>query len=214
MTIFRKLFDWTAQPVLLYAAVNWGLKDDYCYPPVCMKRISCVGQMTPNNMIYTDAARYLHLISSLIYPLTVRVFGVPQMILQPVSSIFPVLHCPLGPGELTIPLYPLYVYRFSTSRSPISPRGPAIKLIWTYDTDQVFFHCSFFVLRLQLIMFFFTWYGEMATEWTLACTLLLFHGQCLLYFVSFDGYARFLGVLSGSCFGFVSCSQVDFLFTW
>ena len=108
------------------------------------------GQRTPNNMISTDAARYPHLISSLIYPLTARVFGVPQMILQPVSSIFPVLHCPLGPGELTIPLYPLYVYWFSTSRSPISPRGPAIKLIWTYDTDQVFFHCSFFCSQVAV----------------------------------------------------------------
>ena len=35
-----------------------------------------------------------------IYPLTARVVGAPQMILQPVSSIFPVLLCPLGPGEL------------------------------------------------------------------------------------------------------------------
>ena len=28
------------------------------------------------------------------------VVGAPQMISQPVSSIFPVLHCPLGPAEL------------------------------------------------------------------------------------------------------------------
>ena len=32
--------------------------------------------------------------------LTTRIVGAPQMILQPVSSIFPVLHCPLGLGEL------------------------------------------------------------------------------------------------------------------
>ena len=38
--------------------------------------------------------------SSLIYPLTARVVGAPQMISRPVSSIFPVLHCPLGLGEL------------------------------------------------------------------------------------------------------------------
>ena len=36
----------------------------------------------------------------IIYPLTTRVVGEPQMISQPVSSIFPVLHCPLVLGEL------------------------------------------------------------------------------------------------------------------
>ena len=36
----------------------------------------------------------------LIYPMTVRVVGAQQMILQPVSSIFPVLHCRLVLGEL------------------------------------------------------------------------------------------------------------------
>ena len=37
----------------------------------------------------------------IIYPLTARVVGAPQMSSQPVSSIFsPVLHCPLGLGEL------------------------------------------------------------------------------------------------------------------
>ena len=36
----------------------------------------------------------------IINPLIARVVGAPQMILQPVFSIFPVLHCPLGLGEL------------------------------------------------------------------------------------------------------------------
>ena len=36
----------------------------------------------------------------LIYPLIARVLWAPQMISQPVSSIFPVLHSPLGLGEL------------------------------------------------------------------------------------------------------------------
>ena len=37
----------------------------------------------------------------IINPLTARVVGPPQMILQPVFSIFfPLLHCPLGIGEL------------------------------------------------------------------------------------------------------------------
>ena len=40
------------------------------------------------------------LILSLLYPLTARVVRAPQMISQPVSSIFPVLHCLLGLGEL------------------------------------------------------------------------------------------------------------------
>ena len=52
----------------------------------------------------------------IINPLTARVVGAPQMILQPVISIFfPVLHCPLGLGELqacpfldvVLPLLPL-----------------------------------------------------------------------------------------------------------
>ena len=40
------------------------------------------------------------LIIIIINPLTVRVVGAPQMISQPVFSIFPVLHCPLGLAEL------------------------------------------------------------------------------------------------------------------
>ena len=36
----------------------------------------------------------------IIYPLTARVVGAPQMISQPVFSIFPVLLCPLRPAEL------------------------------------------------------------------------------------------------------------------
>ena len=35
----------------------------------------------------------------IINPLTARVVGAPQMILQPVFSIFPVLHYPLGLTE-------------------------------------------------------------------------------------------------------------------
>ena len=36
----------------------------------------------------------------IINPLTARVVGAPQIILQPVFAIFPVLHCPLGLSEL------------------------------------------------------------------------------------------------------------------
>ena len=46
----------------------------------------------------------------LIYPLTVRVVGAPQMISQPVSFIFPVLHCPPGLGELQACPFPDVVF--------------------------------------------------------------------------------------------------------
>ena len=42
------------------------------------------------------------------YPLTVRVVGAPQMILQPVSSV---LHCPLGLGTLQASPFPDVVFR-------------------------------------------------------------------------------------------------------
>ena len=45
---------------------------------------------TQNN-IYIDL-----IISTLIYPLTMRVVGAPQMIWQQFLPFFPVLHCPLG----------------------------------------------------------------------------------------------------------------------
>ena len=63
MKPFRKLFDSKVQPVLLYAAEIWGLQDDYCYQienphMFALNRFLGVGQMTPNNMIYGDTARY------------------------------------------------------------------------------------------------------------------------------------------------------------
>ena len=42
----------------------------------------------------------LLLLLLLIYPLTARVVGAPQTISQPFPPYFPVLHCPLGLGEL------------------------------------------------------------------------------------------------------------------
>ena len=45
-----------------------------------------------------------------INPLTARVVGAPQMILQPVFSIFPVLHCPLGLDELQACPFPDVVF--------------------------------------------------------------------------------------------------------
>ena len=46
----------------------------------------------------------------IIYPLTARVTGAPQMISQLVSSIFSVLHCPLGLGELQANPFPNVVF--------------------------------------------------------------------------------------------------------
>ena len=46
----------------------------------------------------------------IINPLTTRVVGAPQMILQPVFSIFPVFHCPLGLAELQACLFPDVVF--------------------------------------------------------------------------------------------------------
>ena len=55
--------------------------------------------------------RLLSLSSHLIYPLTAKVVGVSQMISQPVSSnFFPVLHCPLGLGELQACPFPDVVF--------------------------------------------------------------------------------------------------------
>ena len=51
-----------------------------------------------------------HFITIVIYPLTARVVGAPQMISQPVSSIFPVLHCHLGLGELQACPFPDVVF--------------------------------------------------------------------------------------------------------
>ena len=51
-----------------------------------------------------------HFILTFTYPLTVEVVWSPQMTTQPVSSIFPVLHCPLGLGELQACQFPFVVF--------------------------------------------------------------------------------------------------------
>ena len=54
----------------------------------------------------------LIIIIIIINPLTTRVVGAPQMILQPVffSPFFPVLHCPLGLAELQACPFPDVVF--------------------------------------------------------------------------------------------------------
>ena len=51
---------------------------------------------------------YHHLI--IIYPLSTRVVWAPQMMSQPVSSINPVFHCPMGLGELQARPFPEVVF--------------------------------------------------------------------------------------------------------
>ena len=67
----------------------------------------------------------------IIYPSTARVVGAPQMILQPVSSFFPVLHCPLGLAELQACPFPDVVF----------PHLPLSAL------SVVFFHLSLYLAR-------------------------------------------------------------------
>ena len=52
------------------------------------------------NKLMTNNTSGINIIIIIIYILTTRVVGAPEMILQPVSSIFSVLHCPLGLCEL------------------------------------------------------------------------------------------------------------------
>ena len=52
----------------------------------------------------------INIIIFIIYPLTARVVGTPLMILQPVSFIFAVLHCPLGLCELKASPFPDVVF--------------------------------------------------------------------------------------------------------
>ena len=56
------------------------------------------------------AISVLIIIIIIINPLTARVVGAPQIILQPIFSIFPVLHCPLGLAELQACPFPNVVF--------------------------------------------------------------------------------------------------------
>ena len=58
----------------------------------------------------TTSAIIIIIIIITTYPLTARVVGAPQMILQPVFSIFLVLHCPLGLAELQACPFPNVVF--------------------------------------------------------------------------------------------------------
>ena len=57
-----------------------------------------------------ESTIYSSVIIIIINPWTTRVVGAPQMILQPVFSIFPCFHCLLGLGELHACPFPDVVY--------------------------------------------------------------------------------------------------------
>ena len=86
--------------------------------PKVMDSVSSSWDVTGNRglMFYR-----LYITYNLAYPLTVGVVGAPQMTSQPVSSIFYVLHCPLGLGEfqacpfLDVVFPPLFLFVSSSS---------------------------------------------------------------------------------------------------
>ena len=56
---------------------------------------------------HTHTHTHTQTIIIIIYPLSARVVGAPEMISQPVSSIFvPALYCPMGLGELQASPFP------------------------------------------------------------------------------------------------------------
>ena len=91
-----------------------------------------------------NAGRVLN-INIIIYPLTARIVGVPQMISQPVSLLSPVLHCPLGPGEfktqpvpdVVFPPLPLSALSFSPSTVPCK-----MVLAKPDEREACPYHCS------------------------------------------------------------------------
>ena len=66
---------------------------------------------TAYQVLLNDAVFYEHTFHHHHHPLTARVGGAPQMISQPVSSTFPVLHCPLRLGELQACPFPDVVFQ-------------------------------------------------------------------------------------------------------
>ena len=82
----------------------------------------------------------------IIYPLTTMVVWVPQMISQPVSSISPVLHCPLGLGDLPACPFPDVVFPpLPLSASSSSPfTVPCEMVLVRPDERETWpYHCSF-----------------------------------------------------------------------
>ena len=73
----------------------------------------------------------------IINPLTTRVVGAPQMILQPVFSIFPVLHSPLTLAELRACPFPDVVFPpLPLSAWSSSPFHCACKMVLARPDEQ------------------------------------------------------------------------------
>ena len=88
----------------------------------------------------------------IIYPLTARVVGAPQMISHQFPPFSPVLHCPLGLGELQACPFPDVVFPpFPQSASSSSPFHCALQesLGQTNERETWPYHCS---LRLFTIV--------------------------------------------------------------
>ena len=74
--------------------------NENCFPS-SQPHVSCQGEEELDLVIIIIIIIVVVVIIIIINPLTARIFGAPQMILRPVSSIFFFfLHCPLGLSEL------------------------------------------------------------------------------------------------------------------
>ena len=90
---------WTKCVCVLIA--YWQKQRVSLFSPACLHLLQVVGLLC--------ATAHSSLIIS-IYPLTVRVVGAPQMISQPVSSIFPCSPLPSGTAELQVCPFPDVVF--------------------------------------------------------------------------------------------------------
>ena len=118
----------------------------------------------------------------LTYPLTARVVGAPQLISQPVSYIFPVLHCPLGLAELQAGPFPDVVLPpLPLSALLLSPFTVPCKMVLARHNERETWshHCS-------LCLFTMVWRsscGPIAC-WILARTPRWWHSLCMRCMVS------------------------------
>ena len=76
----------------------------------CVVRLSCHAAKSVFGASVWSVGVSMFIIIIIINPLTARVVGAPQIILQPVFSIFLVLHCLLGLAELQACPFPNVVF--------------------------------------------------------------------------------------------------------
>ena len=105
-----------SSPKLLVAA--WQILCYYCPLQAHLVSDNVVGWSVLENTVFRDLGSsswgtfvsVIIIIIIIIYSLTVRVLWAPRMISKPVSSIFPVLHCPLGLCKLQACPFPDVVF--------------------------------------------------------------------------------------------------------